>query len=171
MPFPAERALINADEVKAGLNQSYKTQEKRCFTWRPRQPPSELVNANDQTSIAPAARTPDPVREIVRQPLLFGKPSTSLSVRTTNLGSVLALSRKGPQAPCLIINNNNSYTVIVPSENTSAGDQQNPNGRKWKRIAPDMFHKGNHAANNLSGVCTRTSRCMKATLKIVATFW
>ncbi len=37
-------------------------------TWRPRQPSFEGMNATDQTSTAPAARTPGPARKMVRQP-------------------------------------------------------------------------------------------------------
>ncbi len=37
-------------------------------TWWPRQPSFEGTNATDQTSTAPAARTPCPAREMVRQP-------------------------------------------------------------------------------------------------------
>ncbi len=37
-------------------------------TWRPWQPSTEGTNATDQTSTAPAARTPGPAREMVRQP-------------------------------------------------------------------------------------------------------
>ncbi len=36
-------------------------------TWRPRQPSFEGTNATDQTSTAPATRTPGPAREMVRQ--------------------------------------------------------------------------------------------------------
>ncbi len=36
--------------------------------WRPRQPSFEETNATDQTSTVPAARTPGPAREMVRQP-------------------------------------------------------------------------------------------------------
>ncbi len=37
-------------------------------TWWPRQHSSEGTNETDQTSTAPAARTPGPAREMVRQP-------------------------------------------------------------------------------------------------------
>ncbi len=40
-------------------------------TWRPRQPSFEGTNVTDQTSNAPAARTPGPAREMVRQPFFL----------------------------------------------------------------------------------------------------
>ncbi len=40
-------------------------------TWRPRQPSFEGTNATDQTSTAPAAQTPGPAREMVRQPFFL----------------------------------------------------------------------------------------------------
>ncbi len=52
--------------------------------WRPRPPSSEGTNATDQTSTSPAARTPGPVREMVRQQL----PVTDLSATYCNLKPV-----------------------------------------------------------------------------------
>ncbi len=57
-------------------------------TWRPRQPSFEGTNATDQTSTAPAARTPGPTREMVLQP--FFSKVEDVSPAATSLLLLLA---------------------------------------------------------------------------------